>query len=98
MKKIIIASIIILMSLGTLITNANAGKTLSVNVSCTIPSLLEMKIEPQNIESSIKETKERSERTCIQQEEKQLSEKESTQLISENKTKNKVIVYSFYER
>jgi len=89
------------------IANVEASNNAKVSVSCTIPALLEMNLEPEDIESDEAEIQSTPERLCVQKEDDEDDEDDadptyestpSHQLIGESQSENSVVLYSFYER
>jgi len=81
-------------------TSVEAGDSMRVAVSCVIPSLLEMNLEPENIASTPEDTDKTADRICVQQENKMVNqESQPSVLVSENTSEETSLkLYSFYEK
>lgn len=96
MKKIFLMTIAIIFTLGLLVVNAQASNSKTVVVSCSIPPLLQMNIEENNIESQATEETTITGKLCVQQE--KIEEVDSSQLMSETNQGDDIKLYSFYEK
>ena len=74
------------------IANAEAGNTVSVAVSCRIPTLIEMNADSNNVESGKIETENIAANLCVQEETKTIYTSET------RKSGNSAVLYSFYEK
>jgi len=98
--KTMMKALVILIMFSIFITGAEAGDSMRVAVSCVIPSLLEMNLEPENIASTSEKADKTADRICVEQENKIASqESQPSTLVSENTSEETSLkLYSFYEK
>jgi hypothetical protein len=98
--KTMVKALVILIMFSVFITSVEAGDSMRVAVSCVIPSLIEMNLEPENIASTDDKTEKITDTIFVEQENKIApQENQPTTLVSENASEETSLkLYSFYEK
>ena len=91
-KTIMLILLMTFILAGFFVTNAEAGKTRSVAVSCSIPRRLEMAVDQNSIESGKIEIEDKTANLCIQKDEETIYASETYE------SENSSLLYSFYAK
>ena len=91
-KTIMLMILMTFILAGLFIANVEAGNTVSVAVSCRIPTLIEMDVDSNNIESGKIEIEDIAANLCVQEETKTIYTSETRE------SEDSAVLYSFYEK